>query len=302
MEKSKAKKGLPVFIGVAAVWMGTHFGPGVASGTQLNQYYVRFGLPGIFVTIIAMGFLGYALYCSMEFSRIYKAYDYQSWVVKLFGNKYVVILFDISFLVTILTAASGSMNAVAVLLEDNFGINYWLGVAIIIVCAMLLCAYGAKLVRAASSYMMFIVVGILLVIMVLLAVNGDGDLSGSIANQAQNLSDAGSGSWLGALWSAIIYGSFQATIVANIASVAEDIPNRRESKKAAVTGFLANTILLIVLCMMLFSYTNVYDITSEDLPFYSLLQRLGYDWLTVVYIISPRRARRAPCAMPSSSA
>ena len=285
MEKSKAKKGLPVFIGVAAVWMGTHFGPGVASGTQLNQYYVRFGLPGIFVTIIAMGFLGYALYCSMEFSRIYKAYDYQSWVVKLFGNKYVVILFDISFLVTILTAASGSMNAVAVLLEDNFGINYWLGVAIIIVCAMLLCAYGAKLVRAASSYMMFIVVGILLVIMVLLAVNGDGDLSGSIANQAQNLSDAGSGSWLGALWSAIIYGSFQATIVANIASVAEDIPNRRESKKAAVTGFLANTILLIVLCMMLFSYTNVYDITSEDLPFYSLLQRLGYDWLTVVYII-----------------
>ena len=106
MEKSKAKKGLPVFIGVAAVWMGTHFGPGVASGTQLNQYYVRFGLPGIFVTIIAMGFLGYALYCSMEFSRIYKAYDYQSWVVKLFGNKYVVILFDISFLVTILTAAA----------------------------------------------------------------------------------------------------------------------------------------------------------------------------------------------------
>ena len=285
MEKSKAKKGLPVFIGVAAVWMGTHFGPGVASGTQLNQYYVRFGLPGIFVTIIAMGFLGYALYCSMEFSRIYKAYDYQSWVVKLFGNKYVVILFDISFLVTILTAASGSMNAVAVLLEENFGINYWLGVAIIIVCAMLLCAYGAKLVRAASSYMMFIVVGILLVIMVLLAVNGDGDLSGSIANQAQNHSDAGSGSWLGALWSAIIYGSFQATIVANIASVAEDFPNRRESKKAAVTGFLANTILLIVLCMMLFSYTNVYDITSEDLPFYSLLQRLGYDWLTVVYII-----------------
>ena len=275
MEKSKAKKGLPVFIGVAAVWMGTHFGPGVASGTQLNQYYVRFGLPGIFVTIIAMGFLGYALYCSMEFSRIYKAYDYQSWVVKLFGNKYVVILFDISFLVTILTAASGSMNAVAVLLEDNFGINYWLGVAIIIVCAMLLCAYGAKLVRAASSYMMFIVVGILLVIMVLLAVNGDGDLSGSIANQAQNLSDAGSGSWLGALWSAIIYGSFQATIVANIASVAEDIPNRRESKKAAITGFLANTILLIVLCMMLFSYTNVYDITSEDLPFYSLLHQMS---------------------------
>ena len=207
MEKSKTKKGMPVFIGIAAVWMGTHFGPGVASGTQLNQYYVQFGLAGIFVTIIAMGFLGYALYCSMEFSRLYQAYDYQTWVEKLFGNKYVVILFDISFLVTILTAASGSMNAVAVLLESNFGVNYWIGVAIIIVCTMLLCAFGARLVRAASSYMMFIVVGILLVIMILLAMNGDGDLSGSIANQAQNLPAAGSGSWLSAIWSAIIYGS-----------------------------------------------------------------------------------------------
>ncbi len=285
MEKSKAKKGMPVFIGVAAVWMGTHFGPGVASGTQLNQYYVMFGLPGIFVTVIAMAFLGYALYCSMEFSRLYHAYDYQSWVEKLFGNKYVVILFDISFLVTILTAASGSMNAVAVLLESNFGINYWIGVGIIIVCAMLLCAFGARLVRAASSYMMFIVIGILFVIMILLAVNGDGDLSGSIANQATNLKSAGSGDWLAAIWSAIIYGSFQATIVANIASVAGDLTSRRESKKAAITGFLANTILLIVLCTMLFSYTNVYDITAEALPFYSLLQRLGYEGVTVVYII-----------------
>lgn len=177
------------------------------------------------------------------------------------------------------------MNAVAVLLESNFGVNYWIGVAIIIVCAMLLCAFGARLVRAASSYMMFIVVGILLVIMILLAMNGDGDLSGSIANQAQNLPAAGSGSWLSAIWSAIIYGSFQATIVANIASVAGDLTSRRESKKAAITGFLANTILLIVLCTMLFSYTNVYAITDEALPFFSLLQRLGYESVTVIYIV-----------------
>ena len=285
MEKSKTKKGMPVFIGVAAVWMGTHFGPGVASGTQLNQYYVHIR-PGRHLRhrSLLWAFLGYALYCSMEFSRLYQAYDYQTWVEKLFGNKYVVILFDISFLVTILTAASGSMNAVAVLLESNFGVNYWIGVAIVIVCAMLLCAFGARLVRAASSYMMFIVVGILLVIMILLAMNGDGDLSGSIANQAQNLPAAGSGSWLSAIWSAIIYGSFQATIVANIASVAGDLTSRRESKKAAITGFLANTILLIVLCTMLFCYTNVYAITDEALPFYSLLQRLGYESVTVIYI------------------
>lgn len=50
MEESKKKKGLPIFISVAAVWMGTHFGPGVASGTQIDVYYVNYGIPGLCVT------------------------------------------------------------------------------------------------------------------------------------------------------------------------------------------------------------------------------------------------------------
>ena len=285
MENTK-KKGLPVFIGVASVWMGTHFGPGVASGTQLNQYYVGFGIPGIVMTLVAMALLGFALYCSMEFSRIYHAYDYESWVTKLFGNKYVVILFDISFFVTIISAAGGSLNAIATLLQDFWGINYWVGVGIVIVVSMLLCAFGAELVRKSSAYMMFVVVGVLLLIMALVIAAGDADLKGAVENQAANLgADMGASNWLKALWQAIIYGSFQATIVANIASVADTLPDRRESRRAAITGYIANTGLLLILCMMLFSFTNVYAVTKEALPFYSILARLNMGWLTTVYIV-----------------
>ena len=285
MENTK-KKGLPVFIGVASVWMGTHFGPGVASGTQLNQYYVGFGIPGIIMTLVAMALLGFALYCSMEFSRIYHAYDYESWVTKLFNNKYVVILFDISFFVTIISAAGGSLNAIATLLQDFWGINYWVGVGIVIVVSMLLCAFGAELVRKSSAYMMFVVVGVLLLIMALVIAAGDADLKGAVENQAANLgADMSASNWLKALWQAIIYGSFQATIVANIASVADTLPDRRESRRAAITGYIANTGLLLVLCMMLFSFTNVYAVTNEALPFYSILARLNMGWLTTVYII-----------------
>lgn len=285
MENTK-KKGLPVFIGVASVWMGTHFGPGVASGTQLNQYYVGFGIPGIVMTLVAMALLGFALYCSMEFSRIYHAYDYESWVTKLFGNKYVVILFDISFFVTIISAAGGSLNAIATLLQDFWGINYWVGVGIVIVVSMLLCAFGAELVRKSSAYMMFVVVGVLLLIMALVIAAGDADLKGAVENQAANLgADMSATNWLKALWQAIIYGSFQATIVANIASVADTLPDRRESRRSAITGYIANTGLLLILCMMLFSFTNVYKVTEEALPFYSILARLNMGWLTTVYII-----------------
>jgi uncharacterized membrane protein YkvI len=281
MEKSAAKKGVPAFIGVAAVWIGTHFGPGLASGTQINVYYVNYGIPGICVTALAMGFLAYALYCSMEFSRIYKTYDYQSWTRELFGTSWAVYLFDLIFLVTILTALGGSLNAMGVLLNNFLGFNYWIGVSLVIVCGMLLCAYGSELVRRASSYMVFLIAGILLIIMLLVVTQGDPDLAGSIANQTKNLPNV---SWGAAIWSAIVYASFQATVVANIASVADTLVDRRESRKAAFAGWLGNTLFLIILSLTLFSYTNVYDITAEALPFYSILQRLGYEWLKGVYI------------------
>ena len=151
---------------------------------------------------------------------------------------------------------------------------------------MLLCAFGAELVRKSSAYMMFVVVGVLLLIMALVIAAGDADLKGAVENQAANLgADMSASNWLKALWQAIIYGSFQATIVANIASVADTLPDRRESRRAAITGYIANTGLLLVLCMMLFSFTNVYAVTNEALPFYSILARLNMGWLTTVYII-----------------
>ncbi len=288
----KVSKGLPAFIGVAAVWMGTHFGPGVASGTQIITYYVKFGIPGILCAVFAMCLLGAALYCSMEASRIYKTYEYQSWAKNIwdfsFTKSWIVWLFDLSFLITIMTALGGSLNAVATLMQNQWGLNYWFGIILVIAMTMFLCAYGADLVRKASSYMMFFVVGILLVIVVLLVVKGDGNLGAAIASQKSN-----PGITINvpnSIWQAIVYAAFQATVVANIASVADTLKSRSDSKKAAITGIIANAALLVILGLVLFSYTsvegfNILDQKENPLPFFALLQRLGYNWLTVVYIL-----------------
>ena len=61
---------------MACVWMGTHFGPGVASGTQILVYWVKYGIWGTIASVFAMGLLGYCIYCAAEFSRIYKTYNY----------------------------------------------------------------------------------------------------------------------------------------------------------------------------------------------------------------------------------
>lgn len=279
--KSTKKTNMTAAIGVACVWMGTHFGPGVGSGTQLITYYVNYGLPGIICSVLAMCILGYGLYCSVEFSRIYKTYDYGSWMQKIWGYKWVSVLFDISFIITCMTALGGSLNAIATLMNEQFGLNYWLGVVLVVIATALLCAFGAKLVTAASSYMMYAVLGVLLMILILVMVYGDTDLSGSIANQATNLPSV---SWPKAVWSAIIYAAFQCTVVANISSVAMTVPNRSTSRVASIVGIIGNSAMLVIMGTMLFSYTNVFAITDEALPFYAVLNRIGFGWAKVVYV------------------
>lgn len=280
---TKNKANITAAIGVACVWMGTHFGPGLGSGTQINTYFVKFGLPGIIVSVLAMALLGYGLYCSTEFSRIYQTYDYGSWMQKLFGVKWVSVLFDISFVITCVTALGGSLNAIATLLNNEFGVNYWLGVILVVICAALLCAFGAKIVAAASSYMMYAVIAVMVMIVILVVMSGQADLAGSIANQATN--ENLTVSWPQAIWSAIVYAAFQCTVIANISSVANTVPNRATSKRAAIFGIIGNSFMLVLMGTLLFSYTNVTNITNEALPFYSILEGLGYGWAKLVYVL-----------------
>ena len=62
----KKQSSLSIAIGMACVWMGTHFGPGVASGTQILVYWVKYGIWGTLASILAMGLLGYCIYCAQE--------------------------------------------------------------------------------------------------------------------------------------------------------------------------------------------------------------------------------------------
>ncbi len=278
-----------IAIGIACVWMGTHFGPGVASGTQILQYWVKYGIWGPICSILAMSLLGYCLYCSMEFSRIHKTYNYGDWIQKVFGFKWVSVLFDISFIITCMTALGGSLNAIATLMLNQFGINYWVGVALVIACAALLCAYGAKLVSAASSYMMYLVLAVLALIIILSISTGKLDLAGAIANQA-NIEGI-TPSLPKALWSAVIYAAFQATVIANISSVANQLPNRSTSKKAAVIGIVGNAAMLVALSLFLMSATtlsdyNVLDTKANPLPFYGILNYLDFGWAKVVYVVT----------------
>ena len=287
----KKQSTLSIAMGMACVWMGTHFGPGVASGTQILIYWVKYGIWGPIASILAMGLLGYCIYCSAEFSRIYKTYNYADWTKKVWGINWIVYLLDFSFIIVMLTALGGSLSAIGNLLNSQFGLNYWVGVGAVVICAGLVCAYGAKLVARASSYMMYLVIAVLAVIIIMCASTGKLHLGQAIANASAGNIAGVSPSFLGAIWSGIIYASFQANVIGNISSIAPTLPDRKTTKLGAVIGVFGNALMLVALSLFFLSATtienyDVLDTAANPLPFYGTLTALGFSGLKLVYVIT----------------
>jgi len=280
----RSKKLLPVFIGVGSVWLATAFGPGFSAGTMLNEFFTKHGFIGIFLPILAITILGIAIYFALEFARVYKTFNFRDYANTLFApfSKFIGPLVDICFLFITISVLAACLAAGGTLLERFWDIPYWWGVGGIIVVGGLFCIFGAELVRRASSFIMIFATTILLSVVVLAFTIGSHDLDGSIANNVANAKDP---NLLSAIWTAILYASFQACAIFNVISVAGVLKSKKDSAKSAIFGAVGNLLLLIPLILLMFSFTNVFAITSDPLPLYSIIQTLNIPWLTTVYVL-----------------
>jgi len=280
------KKGLTVsFVSVAAVWIGGHFGPGFATGTSMTTWFVRYGIVGLLLPLVSMAITAGVMYFMVEFARQEKASNYKDLAHSIYGEKggkVMTLMYDVVFLVTVMCAGGLCISGLASLLEAHLGLPYWGGASLTIILAALLCLYGSKVLGTASAYMMYFIIGVVVLIVAMSFIFGDYDLAGSFANSSANAKDP---SFLSALWHAVLYGFFQSSLCFNIVSVSDLLEDRAASKKTAVCGYLINIILMVMVVLMMFSYTNVFAICDDTLPIYSILSRLGFGWLTWIYVI-----------------
>ena len=212
----KKKTAVPTYLGVAAVWIGSHFGPGFATGAFSVRWYVKYGWVGLVTPLLAMLITGGVMYFMLEYAREHGTPNYRPFARSCYGEKLggvVAVLYDICFLMTMMCAGGLAFSGEGKLLQGFLGVNYWATAIVTILISAALCLYGSKLLAKSSGYMMYAIVGVVLLITVLALTCGDSDVPGAFANSAANAKDP---SLLDAILSAMQYGCFQSTIVFNV--------------------------------------------------------------------------------------
>ena len=88
-----SKDKMSVTIGVAFVWFTTQFGGGFASGNQLRQYFVQFGV-WAFATCVLAQFIGaFYQWYGLRYAKKHDLYDYRSFNNSFYG-KYSTIFME----------------------------------------------------------------------------------------------------------------------------------------------------------------------------------------------------------------
>jgi uncharacterized membrane protein YkvI len=139
--------------------------------------------------------------------------------------------------------------------------------------------------------MMYLVIAVLAIIIIMCATTGKLHLGQALANVSAGTVAGINPSFLGAIWSGIIYASFQANVIGNISSIAPTLPDRKTTRLGAIIGICGNALMLVVLSLFFLSATtlenyDVLDTATNPLPFYGTLTALGFSGLKLVYVIT----------------
>ncbi|MBS6646126.1 MAG: hypothetical protein KH366_21330 [Clostridiaceae bacterium] len=264
------KNKMPVAIGVAFVWFTTQFGGGFASGNQLRQYFVSFGV-WAFLTCIMAQFIGaFYQWYALKYARKHEVYDYRSFNNSFYG-KYAPIfsnLYELVYIVTLCVAPAAAFATGVSTMESAFGINHWIGTIFVGAFIFIVAVYGTNVVRKVASTLSVLIVVGLFIVYVPNIIAQWGDITANISASAANPAPAGK-----AIWTGVVYAAFQLASIGLLVQHSKPFSSPDDAKTSMVYGFFVNAIICLMAVLGLMAITNDPNFATESIPLLILVNK-----------------------------
>lgn len=285
------KNKMPLAVGVAFVAFTTQFGGGFASGAQIYQYFINYGIWALFLPFLTQFLLAFFFWYGLRYAYRNKCYDYRTFSDS-FNGKYSIIfsnLYEICYLILIATATSAAFATGGSTLNTLLGIPYWLCTLVVGVFIFVIALYGTQIVRkCASTLSVLIIIGLIVVLVPNIIVQW-GTITDSIGQLSGGAVPVGSkenGAFGAALWSAILYFLFQLPSIGLMYQHTEPLTEEKQVTKAAIYMFCVNTTAMLLSIVGLLAIAFHAGLAEASVPMLLLVQNgVGASVLTPIISI-----------------
>ena len=285
------KNKMPLAVGIAFVAFTTQFGGGFASGAQLYQYFINYGIWTLFMPIVAQLLLTLFFWYGLRYAFRNKTYNYRSFSDSFYGKYRYVFSnsYEIVYIMLICLAPAVAFATGGSTLNILTGIPYFVCTLVIGVFIFVIALYGTDIVRkAASTLSVIIILGLLVVLVPNIIVQWDTIVAaiGQLSQGVLPVGSAESGTFASALWRSVVYALFQLASVGLMYQHVKPLTDESQLNLSMIYMFLVNTVCMLLSVVGMLAVAYHADLATTAIPMLLLVQNgVGSALLTPIISI-----------------
>ena len=277
MNEKQRKLSIGTSFALASAWFGTHCGSGFATGAQATSFWVKYGAHAIYLPIISAIIMAAVAVIMWELIRLTGSETYRQYADELFRpyHKVFGLIYEILFIGIMVMGVSAVFAGAGELMAQALGWNYVLCVILFIALTVVLTMFGSNVIRNSASVLSTILI-VVIAVCTIIGMRAPNAHLGEVVRTWDTEYSAGS-----AIWSAILYASFQCVILGSTVNMAGGLKTTGDVKASGLLGFAMNCVMMVLLTYMLLSFYP--ETTGETLAVLAILNSIGKPWLATAY-------------------
>lgn len=263
--------------GIASVGFITQYGGGFASGVQIQEYFIKYGIWAFLMPIIAQAIIAACFSYGLKIAYRRKAYNYREFSDQMYG-KYSVLfsnLYEAVYVILICFASAVAFGMGAKALSSVTGLSEGISLFIVFICLSLASIFGSVFIRQYSVLITTVVVIALFLILIPNIIPEIDELQKTLMNMdTGNYEKYVSGAYgvASCIEGAFIYAMIQLGSIGLMYQHANSFNDEKEISKSMRMMFFINLVVteLMVVAMFLVPYGP--GIRNSSIPLMDMIK------------------------------
>lgn len=243
-------------------------GGGYATGREIVEYGAKFGAMGWLAGVGT--FLGFAIIAALSFEliRLYKVYDYKSFIQEIGGPLWIV--FDVVYFLFMIVIIAVMASATGSIVEQTLGLNYWVGVVAIIIVVGILNFFGERLIERFETYGTIALYAGYIIFAIIVISNNHENMSQVFATGDTSFVPNATAPTI--LWSGILYCAYNLVVVP---SSFFTIKRQTKTSESIISGIIGGVLMTVPWFLTYFAVMCFYpneEVLGASVPWLSMMQ------------------------------
>ncbi|HYE10332.1 MAG TPA: hypothetical protein VEF53_09140 [Patescibacteria group bacterium] len=233
---------------VGAAYIGTVIGAGFASGQEIMQFFTKYGSIGVLLLLVSGALFSLCGYAIFYLSRHFKAYDYNSFIIKICGSR-LSLIYDSIITMFFFFGASIMFSGSGTLFAESLGFSKMIGIVIIAAITLLVVLKAVDGILKVNSIVVPVLISVILFVLFKTI------MSSNSSDFFRNAAGIYNGHIFKPIFSLIFYCSYNLVLAVGVLTAfSQDIDNIKILKKGAFLGGFGLMLLSFALNICLILY------------------------------------------------